>query len=348
MKLGVLCPSEIAYRRFLPALKKIDGVSFVGVGVNSPEERFGHQLPADLEIKEMLDTENKKAEKMVSDFGGNIFDSYKNIISSPDIDAIYIPLPPALHYKWARYALEQNKHVLVEKPCTTSLSDTSNLIDIAQKNNLSLHENYMFIFHKQLDEIENIVRSGEIGDIRLYRISFGFPKRAANDFRYSKSLGGGALIDAGGYTVKYAARLLGSTAEIKCAQLNYLNEFEVDIFGSATLVNKDGVTAQVAFGMDNDYKCELEIWGSKGTLKNNRVLTAPSNFTPTVSIKKNTDIEERNLSVDDAFKKSIEYFMKCIEKKEAREDNYKNILKQAQLVDQFSQIAKKDWIEFKS
>ena len=53
----------------------------------------------------------------------------------------------------------------------------------------------MFIYHSQLDEIDNMISSGEIGDIRLYRISFGFPMRAANDFRYNKALGGGALID---------------------------------------------------------------------------------------------------------------------------------------------------------
>ena len=47
----------------------------------------------------------------------------------------------------------------------------------------------------------------------------------------------------------------------------------------------------MAFGMDNDYKCELEVWGSKGSLKTGRVLTAPAGFSPSITIKKNTDIE---------------------------------------------------------
>ena len=214
-------------------------------------------------------------------------------------------------------------------------------MDIASKNDLALHENYMFIFHNQLDAIEDIVKSGEIGDVRLYRISFGFPRRAANDFRYNKALGGGALIDAGGYTIKYATRLLGESAEIKYAQLNYIDEFEVDIYGSAALVNKDGVTAQIAFGMDNDYKCELEIWGSKGTLKTGRVLTAPAGFAPSMTIKKNTEIEECELPADDAFRKSIEHFIRCINDSEVRKKNYESILRQAQLVEQFSDMATK-------
>ena len=341
MNFGILCPSEIAYRRFLPALKNINNATLIGVGVNSPEERYGVNLPNSSEIATMLDFEKGKAGKMVHEYGGRLFDSYESIISSPEIDVIYIPLPPALHHGWAKRALECGKHVLVEKPSTTCFNDTNDLVEKARKKGLALHENYMFIFHNQLDAIEDVIKSGEIGDVRLYRISFGFPRRAANDFRYNKTLGGGALIDAGGYTIKYATRLLGESAEIKYAQLNYIDEFEVDIYGSATLVNSQGVTAQIAFGMDNDYKCELEIWGSKGTLKTGRVLTAPTGFIPTMTIKKNIEIEERQLPADDAFRKSIEHFIKCINDTDIRRKNYESILRQAQLVEQFAEMATK-------
>ena len=339
MRIGVLCPSEIAIRRFMPALIQVQNVEFVGVGVNSIEERYGSKIPDKATTSMTIERGRKKAEAFTSTYGGKRFDSYRDVVCSSDIDAVYIPLPPALHYFWAKEALKQGKHVLLEKPATISLPDTNDLVISAKSHNLALHENYMFIFHQQLDVIEELINSGEIGEVRLYRISFGFPKRVATDFRYDKRLGGGALIDAGGYTIKYATRLLGDTAEIQYAHLNYTDEFEVDVYGSAALINKDGVTAQIAFGMDNDYKCELEIWGSKGTLKTGRVLTAPAGFAPSMTIKKNTDIEERTLPADDAFKKSIEYFMKCVSDQRVREDNYKRILKQAQLLEQFSAMA---------
>ena len=252
---------------------------------------------------------------------------------------LYIPLPPSLHFKWAKLALEHGKHVLVEKPATTSAVDTKELIRIASERGLALHENYMFTFHKQLDAIEDIIKSGEIGEIRLYRISFGFPRRAANDFRYNKALGGGALIDAGGYTIRYATRLLGPTARLKCAQSNYLNELEVDMYGSATLVNKDGLTAQVAFGMDNNYKCELEAWGSKGCLKTERVLTAPAGFAPTAIIRKGNEDTVIELPADDAFLKSIMFFEKCVNDKNIRNERYAIITKQAELIDEFKILA---------
>jgi len=335
MKLGVICPSEIAYRRFMPALQLVQGFEFAGLGVNSVQERFGHNIINNDYEKEIINCGRKKAQMFIDKYKGKIFESYTELVLSNDIEAVYIPLPPALHYKYAKMALESGKHVLVEKPSTINFDDSEELVRIAKEKKLALHENYMFNFHNQLDEIEQIIKSGIIGDIRLYRISFGFPMRAVNDFRYNKELGGGALVDAGGYTLKYALRLLGEHARIKCAQLNYIDGFEVDMYGSAMLINDKGVTAQVSFGMDNNYKCELEVWGSTGCLNTDRILTAPTGFVPTVTIKNGNEEKTRNLSSDDAFKKSIEYFKKCIFDNNTRENSYSNILKQASLVEQF-------------
>jgi len=339
MNIGIICPSEIAIRRFMPALKQCEEMNFVGLGVFSKEERFGSETVSDGVFQRALDVEKQKAQVFIDQYGGHIFDSYTDIVKSSGIDALYIPLPPALHFKWAKMALEHGKHVLVEKPSTTSLDDTKELIKIADKNNLVLHENYMFTFHEQLDAIEGIIKSGEIGDIRLYRISFGFPLRAANDFRYAKALGGGALIDAGGYTIRYATRLLGSTTEIKYAHSNYLDGFEVDMYGSAALVNAEGVTAQIAFGMDNNYKCELEAWGSKGCLITGRVLTAPAGFVPTAMIRRGNEETIVKLPADDAFRKSIKHFADCVNDEETRKERYRIILKQAELVDEFKRQA---------
>lgn len=329
---GIICPSEIALRRFLPALQKSPDFQFVGVAVASPNEWNGSTL-------EILEKERQKASLFITGYGGEIFEGYEILISNAKVDAVYLPLPPALHYKWAKLALESGKHVLVEKPSTTNLADTQKLVDIAKENRLALHENYMFVFHNQLQAIDEIVQSGVIGDVRLYRISFGFPKRALTDFRYDKTLGGGALLDCGGYTLKYASKLLGRTAKVVCAQSNYTDEFSVDAYGSATLINDSGVTAQVAFGMDNSYKCDLEVWGSCGTLTTGRILTAPDDLVPEVTIKKGNDFETRRLPRDDAFMKSIQHFQYCIEDMSIRLENYDSILRQAELVDQFAKLA---------
>ena len=332
-RIGIICPSEIAFRRFLPALKEAGCFDYVGVAFASKEEFVGA-------TDEVLVKERAKAQSFVDSFGGKIFEGYKALIHSEEIDAVYLPLPPGLHFKWAKEALGAGKHILVEKPCTVALDDTATLIGEADLKGLAVHENYMFAFHDQIEAVNEIVRSGEIGDVRLYRIAFGFPMRAQNDFRYNKTLGGGALLDCGGYTLKYASLLLGPTAKIQYAHSNHIEGFDVDMYGSAALVNDEGVTAQVAFGMDHNYKCELEVWCSKGTIYTNRILTAPAGFVPEVIIRKGNEEEKRNLPADDAFKKSILHFYRCIDDDEIRKENYRTLLCQAELVEEFKQLSK--------
>lgn len=331
-RIGIICPSEIAFRRFLPALKEAACFEYAGVAIASKEEFVGA-------TDEILAKEKTKAQTFVDNYGSKIYEGYNTLIHSDEVDAIYLPLPPGLHYQWAKEAVAAGKHILVEKPCTIALATTEALLKVAKEKGLAAHENYMFAFHDQLEAINDIVKSGEIGNVRLYRVSFGFPMRAQNDFRYNKALGGGALLDCGGYTFKCASLLLGPTAKMKYAQSNYIDGFDVDMYGSAAIVNDAGVTAQVAFGMDHNYKCELEVWGSKGTLYTNRILTAPAGLVPEVIIRKGNDEEKRNLPADDAFKKSILHFYRCIEEPTIREENYQALLRQAKLVEDFKQLS---------
>lgn len=341
IKIGIICPSEIAFRRFLPSLQHAEGFQYIGVAIASPQEWFGDKvnIVGKDEMDRIHNSEKEKAQKFVDTYGGKMFEGYETLISSDEIDAIYLPLPPALHFNWAEKALQNNKHVFIEKPSTTCLKDTQRLVEMAKERNLALHEDYMFVYHNQLEAINNIVRSGEIGDVRLYRISFGFPRRDARDFRYNKALGGGALLDAGGYTMKYATKLLGMSGKLVAATANYLPDFEVDMYGSATMVNDEGVVAQLAFGMDNDYKCDVEIWCSKGTLMSSRVLTAPTGYVPTCTIKKNQEYETRNLPADDAFMKSIQRFKLCVKDDIIRQDNYQMIEHQEKLVERFKELS---------
>lgn len=341
IRIGIICPSEIAFRRFLPSLQKVgDGIQFAGLAIASPMEWFDDMSKVSTAvIDEQQNRELAKAQNFVDNYGGKIYRGYQTLIEANDVDAIYVPLPPALHYKWAKMALENGKHVFVEKPSTTCLADTENLIRLASEKGLALHENYMFIYHSQIEEINNVVKSGEIGDVRLYRITFGFPLRQLNDFRYNKALGGGALLDAGGYCMKYANWLLGGDAHVVTAQANNIETFDVDMYGSATLTNDKGQIAQIAFGMDNDYRCDIEIWGSLGTITSGRILTAPSGFAPSYTIKKNQDIETRELKKDDAFLKSILRYKDCVEDEIIRKEEYEFMRKQESLVEEYKKCA---------
>ncbi|MBQ4375055.1 MAG: Gfo/Idh/MocA family oxidoreductase [Erysipelotrichales bacterium] len=313
LRLGIIGCSEIAYRRFMPAVQNVDGIRVIAVA-----EEYA---PA-------------KLASFCADYHLEAETDFKHLIEREDIDALYIPQPPALHYKWAKYALEHGKHVLVEKPSTMCFADTKDLVDTAKKGGLALHENYMFQYHSQIRDIRNLIAEGKIGEVRLYRASFGFPMRAQNDFRYKKNLGGGALLDAGGYTVKLATKFLGETVRVDAARLYSLPGFEVDMMGSASLSNEDGVAFQVGFGMDCHYQCLLEVWGSKGKLTANRIFTAPPALEPVITIETAEGKEEIKLSADSHFEHSIERFAEACGDTKTREQNYREILLQASLIDQ--------------
>jgi hypothetical protein len=329
----------------MPALVKNKEFAFAGVAVPEADEYF-HDADLDAQAKQsILSKEREKAQEFIDDYGSTdgysseIFRGYEAIVTSEKIDAIYVPLPPALHYKWCKRALEAGKHVLLEKPATLEAEQTKELVALASERSLALHENYMFAFHNQIEKINSIVKGGMLGDVRLYRITFGFPRRDASDFRYNKKLGGGALYDAGGYTIKYASMLLGSSAKIAYANMNCIDGFDVDIYGSAAMINDNGTTVQVAFGMDNSYRCDLEIWGSTGLLTTGRILTAPDGFVPT-ALKKTGNTEEIiDLPADDTFGKSIAWFKQCIDSEGTRENSYASIIRQAVLVDEFKKMS---------
>lgn len=312
MKLGILGTADIAYRRFLPALSKCPEVIYAGVASRTPE----------------------KGKKFQESYGGEIYGSYDALLADESIDAVYVPLPPALHFEWGEKVLESGKHLFMEKPFTTSLQETEQLLKLAEEKGLAVHENYMFLYHSQLARIKKMIADGSLGEIRLYRMSFGFPMRGQGDFRYNKALGGGALLDCGGYPVRLALELLGDTAKVVQSKLVQPEGFEVDLYGSAVMENDAGEVAQISFGMDNAYQCQLEVWGSKATLSAKRIYTAPPQLIPRAVLIKDEE-SELEMPADDAFVNSIAAFISCIRDKIASNNESRMILKQADLISSF-------------
>lgn len=340
IRIGIICPSDIAYRRFLPALQEAEGFQFVGVAYASPNEWFAGKEYTEAEASAMTERESGKAAEMVASFGGKTFAGYETMLASKELDAVYLPLPPALHYAWAKKALEYGLHVFVEKPSTSSAVTTKELVTLASEKRLALHENYMFMYHSQLETIREAIASGAIGRVWKYSVQFGFPRRALTDFRYSKKMGGGALLDCGGYTLKLADALLGQKSKLLAASAVMGDFCDVDVYGTGLLTGEDGTTVEVTFGMDMDYRCSLDAWGSEGSLHTGRIMTAPAGLKTTYTVAKNGVVEATEMAPDNAFLKSIEVFRACVESDARREEEYQVLLHQSELVEEFREFAK--------
>lgn len=325
IRIGILGASDIAFRRMAPALSVSERFEYVGVAISSAEEWGGVANAAQLVAAQM-----EKAKTFQEKFGGRIYESYQALLTDESVDAIYLPLPPGLHYKWGKAALENGKHILLEKPFTACLQDTESLLALAEEKGLAVHENFAFVYHAQIEKIKAIVDSGEIGEVRLIRTAFGFPYRGENDFRYHKAMGGGALLDCGGYPLKLADYLLGGDTRITDCQLLKAKGHDVDVYGAASLQNEVGAVAQIAFGMDNAYKCDLEIWGSQGYLSTPRVFTPTAEMETVITVKTQTE-KMVTVAPDDQFLHSAEFFADCVENACARAGHYQTIRHQAKL-----------------
>lgn len=319
MKIGIIGTADIAFRRFLPALGKCPEAEYTGVASRTP----------------------KKTEAFIRSFGGRGYASYDELLEDESVDAVYVPLPPALHYEWGRRVLLAGKHLFMEKPFTTSLRETEELLRLAEERNLAVHENYMFLYHSQLAYIQNLIADGTLGELRSLRMSFGFPKRSEDDFRYNRSLGGGALLDCGGYPVRLAWELLGANARVTQAKLTQPQGFEVDLYGSAVLENQDGLAAQVSFGMDNAYQCKLEVWGSRATLTAPRIFTAGADFKPQVIVQSSEGESVTELLPCDSFAASVRTFMNGTEKDRERATEREKIRTQAVYVEKIREMGRR-------
>ena len=328
VRIGVIGTSDVAKRRMIPAIKASRSFEYAGVAIaasaewDEPHTEDAYAL--------MLGRKQAKAQEFVGLFGGKVYGGYEELIQSADVDAVYIPLPPSLHYKWGKCALEHGKHVLMEKPFCVAGAQTEELVALAKRNNLALTENYGFVYHSQFKKIKELYAGGELGELREIRATFGFPHRAATDFRYSRTYGGGALLDCGGYTVKAACQFLRSP-ELVFASLTKPAGYEVDLFGSAVL-RESGTNALLSFGMDNAYKCEFALWGSCGEVFSTRAFTAPDDFESTVTLCTKSGKQVIPCGTCNQFLACLDSFYNLIASGAVRDEEYKALCLQSGLL----------------
>lgn len=315
IRLGIIAPADIAKRRFIPALLSCGDFEFVGIAARAGSEEKAKTVLADGNID------------------AKVYSGYETILEDETIDAVYIPLPPSLHFEWGKKALLAGKHVFMEKPFCINATETEELISIAKEKNLALYENYGCVFHDQLKVIDEILTFEEIGELSLIRAAFGFPYRGEADFRYEKNLGGGALLDAGGYCMKIARHFM-KDAKVAYSSLHYGEKHNCDMFGTVVMEDKDGLTAQLSFGMDNQYKCELELWGTKGSILAPRIFTAPDKFEPEIIVVTGMDRKVVKAKATDQFAECIIRFGNLIKVDGSKEEAYDNILRGSQDLDE--------------
>jgi len=214
----------------------------------------------------------------------------------------------------------------------------SKMVQLAKEKNLLLAENFMFRFHRQHQFVFDKLNEKVIGDFRLFRSCFGFPPLKADNFRYNPEIGGGALLDAGAYTVSAARWFLGEELEVSSSILHMNKTKGSDEWGHITLMNKQGQTAQLSFGFDNFYQCNYELWGSQGKIVAEKAFTPKPNEKPVISLQLASANEQYQSEPDNHFANILEDTYKCIQAKD-HDKHLNNVLNQSRVLSMIKEKA---------
>ena len=311
LRIGILGCADIVRRKFLPALSATATAHLALLGRRDPETARV-SLPA--------------STYPVA--------TYEQVLTSPDIDLIYIPLPNDLHEEWTIRALRAGKHVLCEKPLGLNPASVHRMTSAARETGRLLYENIMYLHHSQHQMVREIVHSGTIGAIRQLRANFCFTHSRTGDFRLNPAQGGGSFHDQARYPLTAALYHLQGTLDRFHGVTRYRNGLDVAVSGSALSSADELFTFTIAF--DQPYEAFYELIGADGTIRLDRPFTTPSDLENVIRIRTGDREELRPVPAADHFQLMIEHVCRLIPAGDF-ESELQAIEKRAELIEQMRQ-----------
>jgi predicted dehydrogenase len=207
--------------------------------------------------------------------GVRVIDGYEQMLTDPEVDAVYVATPHPAHAEWAIRCAEAGKHVLVEKPIAMNAYDADAIFHAARKAGTFAAEGFMYRLHPMTHKIIELVAGGALGEVRAISTSFGFrmPSVMPEHRLYAPALGGGGILDVGCY-VTSISRLIAGTASgkpflepTKVSGVARIGETGVDEWAAAVLEFENGIVADVSCAISVQLDNVLRIYGSEARLE---------------------------------------------------------------------------------
>lgn len=191
--------------------------------------------------------------------------SYDALLARDDLDLVYNALPNAVHARWSIAAADAGHAVLCEKPFATSLSDATAMVDAGVTAGRPMLEAFHYRHHPLMHALVDMVRGGEIGDIRQAEASFVAELPRADAVRWDGPLGGGALFDLGCYAVHALRTIIGEEPVVRSAQAKFVDG--VDAWLQGELGFPCGAAARVGCSMVAGHRAAtLRLKGARGEI----------------------------------------------------------------------------------
>jgi predicted dehydrogenase len=279
VRIGILGCSDIARRKFIPALNGCAHAQLHAIARR--DHGKGALLPLNCQMT-----------------------SYEELLAAATVDLVYLSLPNHLHEEWSIKVLEAGKHLICEKPLSTSLLSAKKMLDCAAQNRRLIYENQMFLFHPQHALVKAMINAGRIGSLKALRSFFGFPFPHKGNFRLDPLQGGGAFHDLARYPLGIAVYLLSSMPQKFSGHATWRDGLNTGVAGTALTPANEIFTFSIAFGQH--YEASYEVLGETGTIKVERAYTTPADCENRILLTLNGGVTEITVPPADHFQLMID------------------------------------------
>ena len=313
--IGILGVSNVALRRFIPAIIKTKNINIKFIASRSIEKA-------------------RKAADLINCDYGNYNQLFEN---SDNLDIVYISTPPSKRYKYYIKAIKKKLHVFAEKPSFISQYDARKIISLSNSAKIFFFECWMFKYHPQHLMVQKLLDKKIIEEISLFESKFFYPRPDKENIRLKKNLKGGILYDSIGYPIN-AFCLFFDTNKIK-SNYNIIYDKKTKVEKLVNIhISNNNVLANLSAGFDYNYHAYYKIYGTKGEIKLNKCFSIDENHKNTIIIKNNKKIKKIQINSYNQFSLMINNYLNIIEKNKLLK-NYNN--KMLEYIGLFEKIFKK-------
>ena len=193
------------------------------------------------------------------------YGTYASLLRDPDVDVVYICLPPALHVSWALECIGSGKSVVCEKPLGLSAREVDAVRNAASQTGVSVWEAFKPAFHPQTRRVVEVLQSDRLGTLLEGDAEYSIALPRDGGFRWSNTMGGGALLDLGQYCLYPFIAAIGLPENIECAS-SVVGQSGVDEMTRAVIRYRGGLVVNVSVSFQGPLRQSVEVRGTRRTM----------------------------------------------------------------------------------